>query len=486
MALPIKRKSFAVAAKKFAILCHRWLGVFFCVLFVMWFFSGVVLMYYDYPKVLPAQKRAGLEPLAARQIERSPAEAWQEVGQDWPVLKVGLENFDGRPVYRFYGPRRAQVAAYADQAKGGLEPIAPEAALRQAARFAGLLVSQGHLVELVDDEDQWTLNKAVRPTRPWFRFAFSDAAATEAYVSRRTGDVVQLTTRESRIGAYLGPVIHWFYFTPLRKETAIWRSFVIWLSGAGVLMCLAGIVAGIWLVSPSRRYRFPGGASAIPYAGMKRWHLIGGLIFGLCTFTWILSGLFSMNPNSWSPETAVSAEHAVNFAGGKLRLEGLPLPPKDVTAKLLESYVFNGQPAWRNPESGAGLSRPEVLAAAQKIMPGSALLGHNWLEDYDTYYYDRHRRKPLPVLRVQFGDAHQTWHYVSPAEGTIVESSQDLSRVERWLYHGLHSLDFPFLYKHRPAWDATVIILSIGGLLLSFSSVWIAAIRIRKWTRHLS
>ena len=33
------------------------------------------------------------------------------------------------------------------------------------------------------------------------------------------------------------------------------------------------------------------------------------------------------------------------------------------------------------------------------------------------------------------------------------------SRWNRWLYHGFHSLDFPFLYYKRPLWDIVVILL---------------------------
>ena len=29
--------------------------------------------------------------------------------------------------------------------------------------------------------------------------------------------------------------------------------------------------------------------------------------------------------------------------------------------------------------------------------------------------------------------------------------------ANRWLYHGLHSLDFPFLYARRPLWDVVMI-----------------------------
>ena len=34
-----------------------------------------------------------------------------------------------------------------------------------------------------------------------------------------------------------------------------------------------------------------------------------------------------------------------------------------------------------------------------------------------------------------------------------------LNRVERWLYNGLHSLDFAFWYDQRPLWDIGMIVL---------------------------
>ena len=44
-------------------------------------------------------------------------------------------------------------------------------------------------------------------------------------------------------------------------------------------------------------------------------------------------------------------------------------------------------------------------------------------------------------------------------------------RWNRWLYHGLHSLDFPFLYNRRPLWDVVLIVLSAGGLVLSATTL---------------
>ena len=117
----------------------------------------------------------------------------------------------------------------------------------------------------------------------------------QVYVSQATGEVVQYTTTASRIGAYLGPIPHWFYFTPLRKHGPEWSRVVIWSSGIGTISAILGVVIGIWMYSPSRKYRYAGAPTSIPYRGQKRWHTVFGLIFGIATVTYAFSGMLSMD-----------------------------------------------------------------------------------------------------------------------------------------------------------------------------------------------
>ena len=49
------------------------------------------------------------------------------------------------------------------------------------------------------------------------------------------------------------------------------------------------------------------------------------------------------------------------------------------------------------------------------------------------------------MLRVKFADPLETWVYVDPGESELLAPMHRLNRVERWLYNGLHSLDFAFL-----------------------------------------
>jgi hypothetical protein len=46
--------------------------------------------------------------------------------------------------------------------------------------------------------------------------------------------------------------------------------------------------------------------------------------------------------------------------------------------------------------------------------------------------------------------------------------------MSRWAYHGLHSLDFPWLYNYRPLWDIVVITFMAGGTALCVTSLVLA------------
>jgi hypothetical protein len=64
-----------------------------------------------------------------------------------------------------------------------------------------------------------------------------------------------------------------------------------------------------------------------------------------------------------------------------------------------------------------------------------------------------------------------TRYYIDPKTVTIAGQYSARNWVNRWLYHGLHSLDFPWLYKYRPLWDVVVIGLMLGGTALCGTSI---------------
>ena len=68
-------------------------------------------------------------------------------------------------------------------------------------------------------------------------------------------------------------------------------------------------------------------------------------------------------------------------------------------------------------------------------------------------------------------DAVATRFYINPKTATMVGSYSSAQWIDRWLIRGLHSLDFPWLYNHRPLWDVVVISLTLGGTALCMTSI---------------
>jgi len=97
------------------------------------------------------------------------------------------------------------------------------------------------------------------------------------------------------------------------------------------------------------------------------------------------------------------------------------------------------------------------------------------MTQYDAYYLDKNHQRPLPVLYVQLKDDAHSRLYIDPRTARVAGSYSSTKQafVTRWLYHGLHSVNFPLLYNHRPAWDVVVLTLMLGGTGLCVTSVMI-------------
>ena len=59
--------------KRTAIVVHRWLGVALCLLFLLWFMSGIGMMYWDFPSVTAADRLERSPRLRASAIAVDPA-----------------------------------------------------------------------------------------------------------------------------------------------------------------------------------------------------------------------------------------------------------------------------------------------------------------------------------------------------------------------------------------------------------------------------
>jgi hypothetical protein len=482
--------------KRSLIFVHRWMGVFFCLLFLSWFASGIVMMYWQYPEVTAADRLSHAPALDASQTHLLPAPAYARLQLDSVPIAAELVMYDGRPAYRFRFGRDDLSIVYADN--GEIQnDFAPELTLRIASAWTRQPASAAK-EEDNTEADQWTVSEEFAELRPLRKYSWPDGQ--QVYVSTVTGDVVQYTTRSSRVAAYFGAIPHWLYFTPLRRRGAQWSRVVIWASGLGTVAAILGITIGLWMYSPSRSYRSAGAPAALPYHGNKRWHAILGLLFGIFACTWAFSGMLSMDPFPKLQEGA-SDELGARLAAA-LRAEP-PLevfaakPPQAVVAeaqadfgsavKQLELTSCGGQPAYlavlqtNDTRVIPLLGRPayefdrqRIINALDRAASPFAFTEVRRVTEYESYYLDRENQLPLPAIFVRFNDPARSMYYIDPKKARIVQSYNSNSRWNRWFYHGLHSLNFPWLYKHRPAWDIAVIFLLAGGASLAFTALLLA------------
>jgi len=475
--------------KKIAILCHRWMGVAFCLLFAWWFVSGIFMMYWDYPSVSDADRLEHAPILDAARVKLSPAEAWAKVDSDQAPGSIRLAPFDGRPAYSF-GIGRGEAIVYADT---GVQQdvFTPELNLRTAATWTGQPAA-GARVEEVTEPDQWTLEGGFSDLSPLWKYSWPNG--DQVYVSENTGQVVQYTTSSSRLFAHLGAIPHWLYYTPLRKNGPLWSKVVIWLSGIATIAALMGLIVGLMMYSPSRR-------TSIPYQGQKRLHHILGLFFGIVACTWAFSGMLSMEPFQLSegrPQQGRSIASALR--GKRPELSQYSRPPQEVFAELGPAFQV------KELDLSSFASEPVYIATGARgekrviRMLGEPLESFNTgrilnvlnsvarvaearlITQYDAYYLDRTGRRPLPVLFVKLNDEAGSQYYIDPKTAQVVGSyrASAESWVNRWLYHGLHSINFPWLYNYRPAWDIVVLTLMLGGTSLCVTSVIIGFQLVRR------
>lgn len=101
------------------------------------------------------------------------------------------------------------------------------------------------------------------------------------------------------------------------------------------------------------------------------------------------------------------------------------------------------------------------------------------LREEDAYYFSHHDQVALPVYRIIANDAENTRYYLDPTSGALLGRADSSSRWHRWLFAGLHRIDFAAWLRTRPAWDIIVITLMLGGLAGSATGVYLAVRRIR-------
>jgi hypothetical protein len=499
--------------RKWLILTHRYAGIVLSLLVVLWFATGITMMYAGgMPRLTPEMRLEKLPNVDLARVRLTPSEA-AEAGLIGEPGRTVLLSIMGRPAYRFGTAEPTTVFADTGEV---LEGATLAQARTIASRFAGVTDDQVDHVATLNRVDQWTLVQSRQ--LPLHKFRVHDERGTELYVSPRTGEVTMVTTRRGRALAWISTIPHFFYFAALRENQPVWYQFVVWSSGLVCALAVLGLVLGV-LQSARQKY-----------VGAMKWHYVTGLVFGVFTATWAFSGLLSMEPFEWTNSRPLEVTRDV-FTGGPIDLaKYAPMKPaewdhlvdgrgiKEIElARIQDEHYYmvrlaHDPEADKRPErlhqpyyiTGRAetdrllvradtlqvrrepFSTDSLVARLRAELPEVPILEQQLLTEYDAYYYSRQHLTPLPVLRVKLADPGETWFYIDPSNSTMLSQVTRLSRIERWLYNGLHSLDFPFWYDMRPAWDIVMIVLLLGGLISSSIGLVLGFSRVARGVRRLA
>jgi hypothetical protein len=458
---------------------HRWLGVAFCLLFAMWFATGIVMHFVPFPSLTEAERFSGLTPMESTKAIMPVADAVAASGITDATRVRLIQRSDG-PVYVVSSSTRVRAVHASDGADASVE--FPEVALaiaRDHARNRGLASTHAEIVAHAD-YDQWSVPNGFDRHRPLFRVALGDEAGTEIYISSRTGEIVLDTTRSERGWNWVGSVVHWIYPTILRSNWALWDQVVSNLSLVALIAALLGAVLGLV------RVRIRGRRMSSPYRGWHAWHHILGLISTAFVLTWIFSGWLSMDHGRlFSRGQLTPAEAAVTSAPPDWK----SVPPADrrpQAAREVEWFGFNGELYRRerialdkqllvrpNGEEQGALTAQEAGGLVAQLAAGcSTPLA---LADNDDYPAQS-VVAGSPVYRVRCGEL---WFDMDSADGNVLQRLDASRRAYRWFYTALHTLDFPILMAHPLVRDDLVVGLCVLGLVFSITGIVIGWRRLR-------
>jgi hypothetical protein len=474
---------------------HRRLGLIVGPAVLLWFLSGVVLLWVPYPSLTEREWLLNAETIQLPDCCAALSRLLERFDGPEGIESVHIRMVGGRPVATAQSLNGTLVSLTVDTA----EAIAPLS--REWAQRVALQVAPGKVVEEMNliDHDIWTVHQRFDTHRPLWKVQLPGERRSVLYISSVTGDLVQDTTADERRWNLVGAVIHWWYWPWLRRHWEWWDQVVWWVSAIGTVTVVAGglILGREWVKH---------GWSGL-FVGRWRVHRALGVIAGISACCWMASGWLSMDHGRWFSDGKVNVEDREQFMGGRLIPRDVEAMPDfsttlvDETVKEIRLTKMAGivhliarmspsQQAILTVTSQEAVSREafqdEVVKAAARSLLGDGVLTMMKVEenDFGTCSTVGDETSSLLTL-VATTDLKPREVLVDNRTGTVVERLDSSRRLYHRLFNGLHRWDVPWLSQHC---DLRRILMSLWCLLgagLAGSGIWMGLVRLgmRAWQR---
>ena len=474
---------------KFFIHVHRILGLLLCILCFLWCISGIVLIYHSFPRVGPDKRLPRQEAL---DTSRLPAinEIRQRLPQNVLSNNFNLNNPFGEPVFH-YGRWREVTDLYADSTYILPSPIYSLCEERAKYWCPDRNITE---VDTLRKLEVWIPFGQLKKDLPIYKFYFDGPEHYQLYISSRTGNILQFSSREQRFWAWIGAIPHWLYITSIRQDIQKWDTLLYWSCLLSLIMCISGIFLGIRAYWLARRKGFLHSPYTKPWF---RWHHITGFFFGIFICTWLFS--------AWAP---ISPTFSNLFNNNKKAGNAFRSRPSIPAAPPIEKYNLDYRKAiaevskthgpvkeitWSNYndiplyklrtvekeiilDASADSIRPfqiteeTIYAAVKKLTADTVHYTIVKMQEYDNYYISRRRTLPLPVYKVTLDNESGDCYYYN-LKSFQPQHYDNNGRWKRWAFRGLHRLDFKFLIDRPVLWTIVMWGLLLGCAFVSVSGI---------------
>lgn len=453
-------------------------------MFALWFASGAILLFKPFPSLSHADQLRLAKPIDLASVRVSPRDALLTAGGG-----DGLRLVQRGP-NPAYLARTSQGLVPINARTGALMPLLSRDEAAGAARRTGPAV----LTTSAFDYDQWVVHNRFDHLRPFYRIDLADGAGTRLYLSARTGEFVQRTNAWDRGWNWIGAVLHWAYFTPIRASFTVWDQTVWWVSLVALLVAVAGTVLGLIRTLAARRQRRP----SLTFFRLKwmRWHHLLGLFASVFVLAWILSGWLSMDHGRIFSRGRPSTANLVRYAGRPLATGLAAIDPESLRrfkgAREVDFTMIGGSAlltAWSAGEDprhhaadGSPLDRAAVSALAAKgiaaAWTGAPVPSPKFVPATDLYALAE--GWPATALRFPAAPGVRPDIVVDGADGQILTVLDDSRKAYAWIYYALHTFNFPGLTRHPLLRQILVLIPLLLGFIFSITGVVLGYQRLRK------
>ncbi|MCT4600937.1 MAG: PepSY domain-containing protein [Marinifilaceae bacterium] len=476
---------------KLIVKLHRIFGSILSIVFFIWFASGIVMIFAGFPRAPKKGLFMERECLSVKDsIKDFPLKKWSN------AKGIVLKKVGDVPCYYFKENSKRIIL----NAKT-LEEIN---SFSEASFDKRIMLSNKckFTSKIINDYDQWIPWERYKMYFPIKKYYLDDDEASVIYASLKTGEIVQKTSRKSRWLARIGAIPHWFYFKYLRLNAKAWSNTVLWFSGIGAIMCLAGIILGFYRMRRRKRDKKRGLLNFSPYKKRwYKWHHILGFFFGFTCFTFVFSGMMSLtNVPNW----IMNVDNSVNYKAkwsSKFKVDDYKLPISSIINTNSESIKeIRWDVAYSKPSYFLYSNEyyfPKYYDASRVDSLIEIKTNRNFIENrlYSIFkdkiknidifhtpddYYGRRPSAQLPFLRIEFNDENETFMYIGVESGKCISLNNKSKRLRRWLYKGLHTLNFKFLREHDWIRKFILLFLCVGGLFVSYTGIILSVKYIRR------